>query len=112
MTLHWPTGVHVHLNPARLPCPVEDFEKSIRYACWSIKERTGIDIRYAGQSSEEWIDGAITMFVALPEDYIAAGITDYLNSRDIARSVFFALVRTYLGQTTLARVSIFTLALD
>lgn len=69
MTIHWPNGVDVLFNPANDRLPAGQMEETIKYACWSIRERTGIDIRYAGQTSEHRVVGKITVFMALDKDY-------------------------------------------
>lgn len=84
MTQHWPNGVDVLFNPANDRLPAGQMEEAIKYACWSIKERTGIDTRYAGQTSERSIVGKIVMHIAMPEDYAEVGIPDYFYTKGFA----------------------------
>lgn len=74
MIQHWPDGVDVLFNPAHNTLPEGVMEAGIKYACWSIKERTGIDIRYAGQTTELRVSGKITVMTALPKDYPEYGL--------------------------------------
>lgn len=84
MITHWPNGVDVLFNPKNDRLPAGQMEETIKYACWSIRERTGIDIRYASQTSEYRVVGKITVFIALPEDYDDYGATYSFYNRGFA----------------------------
>lgn len=76
MIQHWPNGVDVLFNPADNSLPAGEMEAAIKYACWSIRERTGIDLRYAGIDARKVekledlrISGKIVFMIALQKDY-------------------------------------------
>ena len=89
MITHWPNGVDVLFNPKNDRLPAGQMEETIKYACWSIRERTGIDIRYAGQTSDYRVVGKITEFIALPEDYDDYGATYSFYNRGFASRAGF-----------------------
>lgn len=107
MAVHWPNGVDVLFNPANDSLPAGQMEGAIKYACWSIRERTGIDLRYAGQTAEENLSGKIIVSIGLPEDYAEVGLLDYFWHRGFASRYLlpdgsYDSVRVVIGKHWLA----------
>ena len=61
MINRWPTGADVYVNPANDPTTDGFTEAATKYGCWSVQERTGIELRYKGLTTETQIDGAIIL---------------------------------------------------
>lgn len=75
MITHWPNGVGIYVNMKDAPSSLEDIERVINYLCWSIQQRTAINVYYAGITNSEKIEGAIVLRWGGLAEYQEYGLT-------------------------------------
>lgn len=79
MSIHWPNGANVFFNPSKSPLDTSVFLEALHYALWIIKERTGIEMRYAGETSQKVLDGGIVVRFGDWDDFKEFGYHDYMT---------------------------------